>query len=74
MHDASPECMRLVLELLATGLAGCGFSGYLLYHDVFVDDTPVVGSALIYFGCVLLVLGTALGLVRTRPVYEHLPF
>ncbi|MBA2538696.1 MAG: hypothetical protein H0V17_03600 [Deltaproteobacteria bacterium] len=54
--------------LLATGLAGCGFSGYLLYHDVFVVHEPVVGSALIYGGCMLLVLGTSLGLVRSRSV------
>ncbi len=74
MHDAPRDGMRFVLALLlATGLAGCGFSGYLLYHDVFVVDGPVVGIALIYFGCVLLVLGTALGLVRVRPVYEHVP-
>lgn len=68
--------MRAVLKLLlATGLAGGGFSGYLLYHDVFVVDGPVVGTALIYFGCVLLVLGTALGLARTRAVLpEHVRF
>ncbi len=68
--------MQLVLKLLlATGLAGCGFSGYLLYHDVFVVEGPVVGTALIYFGCVLLVLGTALGLVRANRVLpEHVPF
>jgi hypothetical protein len=61
--------MRGVLKLLlATGLAGCGFSGYLLYHDVFVIHGSVVGSALIYGGCMLLVSGTALALVRSKPV------
>jgi hypothetical protein len=67
--------MRRVLKLLlATGLGGCGFSGYLLYHDVFVIHEPVVGSALIYAGCMLLVAGTAIGLVRSKPVLgENFP-
>lgn len=61
--------MRRALKIaLAVGLAGSGFTGYLLWRELFVlHGTPFGATGYAYGGFVFLVLGAIIGLRAVQP-------